>query len=124
MNERRNAPNDIEFPPLRRINADTDRHQRSRHTLRAHELEAELVHLFKEMPYSDYLDTAHWRWVKRLAVEHYGARCCFCGTEEGLEVHHRRGRTYNAYNVKGSETLHDLAVFCGPCHGALHEKAA
>lgn len=115
---------EIDFPAYRHIDSQTERHSRNPLTIRANELEAELVHLLKEIPYSDYLATAHWRWVKKLAVEHYGARCCFCGSEQRLEVHHRKGPTYNAYHVKGSETLIDLAVFCRECHGHLHEKAA
>lgn len=118
MNERRNAPNDIEFPPPRRINPDTERRERSRHTRRANELEAELAHLYKVMPYSDYLDTAHWHWMRSIAVELYGRACSFCGTEQRTQVHHR------TYERKGSERLGDLAVFCDECHARLHEKAA
>lgn len=124
MDERRKAPDEIEFPEHRHINSDTERQTRSELTLRANKLEAELVQLFKVMPDSDYLATAHWQWVKVIAKEHYAWRCCFCGSEDRLEVHHRRGPTYNAYDFKGSEKLSDIAVFCNACHGALHEKAA
>lgn len=88
-------------------------------------LEARLDALLARVPYSSvYLRSSHWKRMRELAIEHYGARCSFCGSEEKLDVHHRKGPTYNAYHRRGCERLEDLSVFCRECHTALHEKAA
>lgn len=64
-------------------------------------------------PYTDYLRSAHWVTLRRIALEQAGHRCCLCGATETLQVHHN---TYAAYR----ESLADLAVLCDECHRNHH----
>ena len=70
----------------------------------------------KRQPYSAYLQSAHWLRTKAKALEYYGNSCCFCGSKERLEVHHR------SYKRKGRELMSDLTVLCRRCHARHHGK--
>ena len=64
--------------------------------------------------YAAYLDTPHWRTLRRLALEAADNRCLLCDASETLEVHHR------TYERLGAERLRDLVVLCEACHGRHH----
>ena len=70
--------------------------------------------------YREYLNSEHWRTIRRLVLERDGYACVLCGASGGqLEVHHR---TYERgwYN----ERLEDLVVLCIPCHCAVENMLA
>jgi hypothetical protein len=71
-----------------------------------------------ELPYDEYLKTAHWRRCREWALTYYGASCVLCGRRERLEVHHR------TYTRLGQELITDLIVLCGACHARHHGKLA
>jgi len=70
------------------------------------------------MPYTDYLDTPHWKHVRELAIVRAAYRCQVCNAAGRLEVHHR------TYERRGFEALEDLTVLCGGpegCHSLFHD---
>lgn len=85
------------------------------------DLEARLDWHLRNMPYSEYLLTAHWRHMRTVALEYYGGSCAFCGGDSHLHVHHRNEE---AYDRRGCERLADLTLLCSDCHGKGHLKAA
>jgi hypothetical protein len=66
--------------------------------------------------YSAYLNSDHWKNVKRRWRKKYGYKCK-CGATYGLQLHHL------SYNRLGKEELEDLVYLCGPCHTYEHFKA-
>jgi hypothetical protein len=72
------------------------------------------------MPYREYLKTRHW-WRTRIAALDYYDSCVLCGSNVGLEVHHR---DEEAYSHRGKERLCDLSVLCADCHGSYHRRAS
>jgi 5-methylcytosine-specific restriction endonuclease McrA len=76
----------------------------------------EEVQRMKDLPYTEYLKTAHWKvmssWARQCA--HY--RCETCGSQKKLHVHH------NTYDRLGEESLQDLTVLCEACHQKRHGK--
>lgn len=68
--------------------------------------------------YAAYLQSDHWRSLRRWALERAGARCQLCNTsEETLHVHHR------TYERLGAELPQDLTVLCASCHAKFHNRA-
>ena len=65
--------------------------------------------------YAEYLLTAHWRTMRRLALEAADWRCSLCDNADILEVHHR------TYERLGHEQLRDLVVLCEDCHARHHQ---
>ena len=68
----------------------------------------------KEMPYTQYLTTSHWRelstWLKTELK-----KCQLCGARRyKLQVHH------NTYENLGNEPRKDLIVLCSGCHDLFH----
>lgn len=70
-----------------------------------------------KIPYRDYLQTHHWRWIREAALDYYGRACLLCGSIERIQVHHR------TYDRRGHERLCDLTVLCGDCHASYHRAA-
>lgn len=68
--------------------------------------------------YFAYLQTDHWKEMRRLALEHAEHRCQLCNSPDNLEVHHR------TYERMGRERLGDLTVLCTDCHGWHHGRAS
>lgn len=77
---------------------------------------AEEVKRLRDLPYSEYLQTDHWRTLRLDKLREAGHRCQLCNTSTGLEVHHR------SYENLGRESLADLIALCGDCHGHFHDK--
>jgi len=68
----------------------------------------------RQLPYAEYLKTAHWQRVRALALEQAGHVCDLCGHDDRLEVHHR------TYERVGMERQSDLIVLCYDCHRDFH----
>lgn len=86
--------------------------QREVDTLAAHKIK-----VLRRMPYQEYLQTDHWKHVRKFMLEFAASRCQLCNTQEKtLHVHHR------TYENRGCENVGDLIVLCADCHGQFHEK--
>lgn len=75
------------------------------------------VSQLKALPYEDYLQTGHWKRVRKQKLQEAGWRCQVCNSNERLNVHHRR------YINRGFEKMEDLLVMCGGekgCHTLFH----
>lgn len=70
----------------------------------------------KTMPYKEYLQTAHWKNVRKQALFRAKYKCSLCGKKGKLNVHH------NTYENRGGEKDEDLIVLCQDCHGKFHDK--
>ncbi len=66
-------------------------------------------------PYSDYLLSPWWGWIRRKKLSSTGGKCERC-KGRATQVHHKHYRTL------GKEALSDLESICGPCHGREHES--
>lgn len=64
--------------------------------------------------YAQYLDSNHWKSLRRKRLEASGYRCDQCGSGFNLQVHHLRYR--NIYDVLVS----DLQTLCSYCHEKKH----
>lgn len=69
----------------------------------------------KFMPYKEYLQTNHWKNVKRKALIRAGNKCQLCSSKLNLNVHH------NTYENRGEEKDEDLVVLCENCHSKFHD---
>lgn len=73
----------------------------------------------KTMPYADYLQTDHWKELRKEKLKEAGNRCQVCGNgwrQGPLNVHH------NTYRNRGREFLSDLLVLCRGCHEIYHRE--
>jgi 5-methylcytosine-specific restriction endonuclease McrA len=68
----------------------------------------------KSMPYKDYLETDHWKQLRKRKLRLSGYKCQICGSKEDLNVHH------NTYENRGCEKDEDLVVLCNECHKKHH----
>jgi 5-methylcytosine-specific restriction endonuclease McrA len=73
--------------------------------------------VLREMSYSEYLKTYHWRTMRRLALEASEQRCILCDSPDDLDVHHR------TYDRKAAERMTDVVVLCRSCHERVHDIA-
>ena len=77
----------------------------------------QLVRDLQSMPYAEYLQTDHWKRVRRKALDHAEYRCARCGASNTvLDVHHL------SYKNRGCERNEDLVVLCSPCHNKTHNE--
>jgi hypothetical protein len=76
------------------------------------------VQRLRRLPYFLYLQTAHWRHLRRCKLREAGERCQICNAAGNLDVHHR------TYERRGEELLSDLTVLCRPCHSRHHGRPA
>jgi len=75
------------------------------------------LNYLRNMPYTDYLNTAHWRNTRQRALVYYKYTCQKCGAKDNLHVHHK------SYANKGFEQVAiDLTVLCQTCHKKVHKK--
>jgi 5-methylcytosine-specific restriction endonuclease McrA len=65
--------------------------------------------------YAAYLQTDHWRAVRRRCLVRYGYRCAICNSAQFVEVHHRD------YSRIGAEADPDVIVLCRACHRLFHD---
>jgi 5-methylcytosine-specific restriction endonuclease McrA len=65
--------------------------------------------------YQFYLQSDHWKEVRRDALMRADHRCQLCNSETDLEVHHR------TYARLGWEDEGDLIALCRDCHRRHHE---
>ena len=70
----------------------------------------------RNIPYSEYLQTEHWKNIRERALLRANHKCRMCGSKEKLQVHH------NTYNNIGNERNEDLTVLCKECHEFLHDR--
>lgn len=68
--------------------------------------------------YEGYLQSAHWRHVRGLALARDGYRCRQCRARHGLQVHHL---TYR-HLWHEEEHLEDLRTLCRRCHRRAHGR--
>lgn len=70
----------------------------------------------RSIPYVDYLQTEHWKSVRKKALYRAEFSCQLCNAKGGrLDVHHR------TYERLGEEKWNDLIVLCRPCHKKHHD---
>lgn len=69
-----------------------------------------------QLPYSEYLQTEHWKKLRLEPLRRSGFRCSLCYTNAKLHVHHR------TYERLGREYLSDLIALCEDCHSKFHDK--
>lgn len=65
--------------------------------------------------YQKYLQSAHWRAIKRDYAKQFKRICYLCASVDNLELHHV------TYERIGAELLTDLAYLCENCHGFIHQ---
>jgi hypothetical protein len=70
----------------------------------------------RAMPYAEYLQTDHWRFVRELALSRANGLCGICRRRDQLDVHH------TTYERRGEELAGDLIVLCRGCHRTFHEN--
>lgn len=70
----------------------------------------------KRQDYNSYLNTGHWRKLKRKYITNNPDACCFiCGKKYSLVLHH------TDYSNLYDETLfNDLYILCFLCHTQTH----
>lgn len=70
-----------------------------------------------EDAYAEYLQSEHWKTLRRAAIDYYGNACVLCGAKGSkVDVHHR------LYVRRGKERLRDLTVLCRDCHAKHHDQ--
>lgn len=68
------------------------------------------------MPYQEYLQTAHWKLLAEKVKRRAKWRCQLCNEQGTMHVHHR------TYERRGFEYLKDLICLCSTCHYKFHNK--
>lgn len=69
--------------------------------------------------YSTYLQTNHWKALRKKVYEKYNSECQRCHdsvTSESADVHHR------SYKRLGNEKIEDLVLYCNKCHAVIHKE--
>ena len=74
-----------------------------------------LVHGLRQLPYEKYLETPHWRFLRRKMLKRAEHKCQRC--RAGMVVLHVHHKTYER---RGEERLSDLIVLCEKCHSQEH----
>lgn len=70
----------------------------------------------RAMPYRDYLETDHWKDIRKQMLKRAHFSCQLCSAKGELHVHHR------TYENRGNEQYGDLIVLCANCHAKFHDK--
>jgi len=69
----------------------------------------------RALPYAEYLQSDHWRGLRRRLLSLYGYACVSCHAANTiLDVHHL------TYARLGRELTTDLQVLCRKCHDMVH----
>lgn len=79
------------------------------------------------MRYKDYLQSEHWSSFKKTWYsENRNTVCAICGSNNFLQVHHKRYKN-RSESVLGNESINkdvypkeDVITLCGNCHQLLH----
>lgn len=71
------------------------------------------------MKYKDQLKNQLWLNKRAEILERDGYKCCICGNENKLQVHHKR---YIAGRNAWEYSQEDLVTLCNKCHYRLHYK--
>ena len=69
--------------------------------------------------YKSYLQTKHWKQLRREVYELYNHECVRCHDIIPLtyaNIHHRK------YKNLGRESIKDLILYCNRCHTIVHNK--
>jgi hypothetical protein len=69
----------------------------------------------RKQRYNDYINSAHWRELRALALDRDNHRCCRCKSTLDLHVHHKIYR-----KVLEDGLLQDLETLCADCHWVEH----
>ncbi len=69
----------------------------------------------RKSAYLRYLESAHWRRLRKQAFERDSYQCVGCGSEINLRGHHLRYRK-NLHNC----TVDDIETRCDESHKSLH----
>lgn len=70
----------------------------------------------RHKPYSFFLETKYWKWVRRLVIKRDGNKCTKCLSKINLQVHHLSYKNhFNEHNH-----LEDLVTLCVTCHDNCH----
>ena len=75
---------------------------------------AEAAVRLRNLPYSEYLKSDHWKETRLTILDRDGERCVICNSKDRLEVHHR------TYERLGEELPDDLCTLCHDCHDTFH----
>jgi 5-methylcytosine-specific restriction endonuclease McrA len=76
----------------------------------------EEVAWLRQLPYKEYLQTDHWKTVRKYALQRAGFRCQLCHKKGELNTHHA---TYEHLGYE-DQYIEDLVVLCKPCHRRHH----
>lgn len=90
------------------------RKKKNRKNTVAYKKRLERIAALRRLPYSKYLQTPHWRYLRNRVLEEANWRCRWCTSEKDLQVHHL------TYKRLGCELRRDLIVLCGNCHVGTH----
>lgn len=66
------------------------------------------------MDYEQYIISVDWMYKRQEALYRDGYKCCLCGRNRELEVHHL------TYERLGNENLEDLMTLCVRCYNDAH----
>lgn len=88
--------------------------KRDEETKRRQDVANKEIQDLKSMLYKDYLETDHWKQLRKRKLRLSGYKCQICASKENLNVHH------NTYENRGCEKDEDLVVLCNECHKKHH----
>jgi len=74
------------------------------------------LNILRTMPYDDYLQTYHWKEIRKGALRRARYKCQLCNNSGELHVHHK------TYDTRGKEGYDDVIVLCSDCHAKFHDK--
>lgn len=66
--------------------------------------------------YKDYLNSEHWKIVKKNFYKANERKCNKCYSDKELHIHHL------TYKNIGNEDMSDLVCLCKECHFKLHKE--
>jgi len=67
------------------------------------------------MTYTEYLQTDHWKKIRKWVLGFWDHKCSLCFSSRNVEVHHR------TYERLYHELITDLIVLCDNCHERHHD---
>jgi len=75
--------------------------------------------------YGELLRTKQWLNKRRQILKRDGYRCCNCGSQYGLEVHHRQYhiiKRTSGFRKPWDYSDNNLVTLCARCHQVGHNK--